>query len=345
MDNNIRPVNHLNMLSKKFPNAWSLVEHRLKAKGKVANWPNWCFLPIIAWRDICNLGQKYINQPISLADYSELAAIGTWRYGLGVYRFDDDFRSCLVNSKLHEQLPSQALLRIPEFCIYLETPGLKFFVFDMHGCWVHLDYEPETSAIRMHFVFDTEVLMLPFSIEIGDWSLFDAVQKTLEKMDHDLAFEFDDTDDSAKAVGLTSDFATDIAPIFSMILYLCSESAEISDRKNPGLPAVRPAMKKTRRDGCRLFPPKNIRIWEIGYKIGARLRTERSSFSGDGNSRAIHQRRGHWHTFLTGPRDEERGKRVKWLPPMMIGMADNYRDDNREGTYTNKGCKRDTRNS
>ncbi|BBA70632.1 AcrVA2 family anti-CRISPR protein [Geobacter sulfurreducens] len=344
MSNDIRPLNHLNIITKQFPIAWKMVEAALIDKGReLPNWPKWCFLPVALWEELCCYGRETISTRYSLGDVYSLAAIGTWRYTQSIYRFDADFRQCLVNSKLHGHIPVDALLRLPEFCIYLDTPGMQFGPFALHGCWVHLDSILGTNEIKMHLLLDLEWFgLMPFILSIGDWPLLDAVRNALEDIDRKTSDKW--ADSLFQVASLSDDFTRDITPLMSMILYLCSDEPEVVDRKSPGTPAKRPGLVKTRH-GNRLFPPDRVRIWEIGNEIGRRLRTARSNYSGETHSHAVHLRCGHWHTFLTGPRNQVRGKRVKWLPPMMVGMADNYHDDFRGTQQSNKASKRAKRHS
>ncbi len=123
-----------------------------------------------------------------------------------------------------------------------------------------------------------------------------------------------------------------IAPFLSVILYLCSVSADIADlrgkRKKPGNP--RPT--KTKK-GMRTFPTDGHTTWLVGYRIGATLRladsekeTEREKSAGEKShaSPRPHVRRAHWHSYWTGPRKEPEKQKLilKWIPPVLVGVED-----------------------
>ena len=79
-------------------------------------------------------------------------------------------------------------------------------------------------------------------------------------------------------------------------------------------------MKKTRK-GLRLFPPEAPMVWEVGWKIGRRIRkAAQGEGTGAGGAVRAHLRRAHWHGFWKGPRKEvdKREMVVKWLPPIMV---------------------------
>jgi hypothetical protein len=112
-----------------------------------------------------------------------------------------------------------------------------------------------------------------------------------------------------------------IAPMVSLLLYLCSESADY--RRPP------PPKSKRNKQGERLLAPVRPTTWDVGARIGAALRRARDAeheFSGEpsaaGTRPRAHIRRAHWHTFWTGPRDGERTPLVKWLPPIPVNVDD-----------------------
>lgn len=74
-------------------------------------------------------------------------------------------------------------------------------------------------------------------------------------------------------------FSDLIAPLVSMVLYLCSEEPDLSAhgaRRQPATP--RPQKIK---GGCRLFPPDAPTIWHVGSDLGSDLRRAASEESSD----------------------------------------------------------------
>jgi hypothetical protein len=106
-----------------------------------------------------------------------------------------------------------------------------------------------------------------------------------------------------------------LAPLISLTLYLCSEIPDwdLEPPKNP------PTVKT--KQGPRTFPVPQPRVWDVGVRIGAALRSAEASASEPSGTHAgprAHIRRAHWHTYLTGT---GRSKRVfHWLPPIPVNM-------------------------
>jgi hypothetical protein len=131
---------------------------------------------------------------------------------------------------------------------------------------------------------------------------------------------------------LAADRAKDLQPLLSLVLYLCSETAQYQDARGSTERPKNPKPVRTKKDGKRGLPPKLIpasqpRVWEVSYRLGAALRAarERSEREAPETTHASprpHVRRAHWHTFLAGPRDGERERRLRWLPPIPVGVRD-----------------------
>ena len=120
--------------------------------------------------------------------------------------------------------------------------------------------------------------------------------------------------------------SADISPLVSLVLYLCSEAAEI--REHGGgkrLPAL-PRPQKTKK-GLKLFPPDHPNRWEVGYRLGAALRQARSEHepteaTGTHGSPRPHIHRAHWHSSWVGKMDqpETRSVSLKWLQPIPVNV-------------------------
>lgn len=65
--------------------------------------------------------------------------MAAWRSTQGIYRFDADVYEAVVNTPVDSGFPLDALLHLPEWCVYIETPGLLFLGEKVHGAWIHVD--------------------------------------------------------------------------------------------------------------------------------------------------------------------------------------------------------------
>ena len=71
--------------------------------------------------------------------------------------------------------------------------------------------------------------------------------------------------------GLVEELTDDVSPLVSLVLYLCSQAAEIRAGGGGDRRPAPPQPVKTKK-GLRLFPPERPTPWEVGYRLGAALR-------------------------------------------------------------------------
>ena len=152
------PTEHLNEISKSYPNAWKMLDTMRQDRGVgLPKWPSWCFFPMAGWYAIACAGQ---NAPAlnvhQLADVSRLAALGAWRYSQGVYRFDKDFYTSLANTVPNGDLPCEVLHRLPEWSVYIETPDNDWFGWPLHGFWCHLEWDVNTQRHELRLLLNTD---------------------------------------------------------------------------------------------------------------------------------------------------------------------------------------------
>lgn len=121
-----------------------------------------------------------------------------------------------------------------------------------------------------------------------------------------------------------------VEPVVSLLLYLCTQAGEIAGRGSPG----NPLPVRTRRGGWKLFPADTPRTWDVGVRLGAALRAAYAAEqTGQGQPHSgprPHIRRGHWHTYLSGPRlradgaplpSAERRANLRWQPPIAVAVS------------------------
>lgn len=313
----------VNWIGKRYPDAWAQADALRRARRH--EWPAWCYLPMEHWWAIAR--RHWPNQQATgetVVDFCRLAALGAWRITQGIYRFDPDLYAALIATPLSGDLPDELLYRLPAWGVYVETPGLTFDGRPLIGVYAHLDHAPHDGHTELRLVLDSEsdLRLFPVPIRLGHGSLQNAVRAlsaiACEKMERHFPEKrefFADTETQ------DAQDARDLAPILALLLYLCADEA---DYERP----PRPRTVHTQKHGRLMAAPENARVWPVGERIGAALRQARErtdATPGDTppTERASprpHWRRAHWHTFWTGPRDGERGVRVKWLPPIPVNL-------------------------
>jgi len=265
-----------------------------------------------------------------LSNVALLGVLGAWRATQGIYRFDSTVFESVVNTTVEGDLPCDVLHRLPEWCVYVETPGLQFLDCALDGFFAHLDWDAGNTDLR--FMLDTEKRLVPLSLNLGPWSMAEALERTL-KSGYKLPTE-PPTDQNVGSppnrISVTIEsFRPIIEPMVSLLLYLCSQNAEIGDgSRRP----VNPTPKKT-KSGLRLFAPDTPTTWEVGVRMGVAIRraqkSEAAAHDGTHAGPRPHIRRAHWHGFRSGPskhtdgsliQTESRKFILRWLPPIMVNV-------------------------
>ena len=310
----MRPLEHLNTASKIFPSAWKQVESMLEGKGKdLPVWPEWCFLPMAAWYAIVSGGGDNRLGIDEIRNVGQLAAIGTWRYSQGIYRFDPDLLAALAKTELEGDIPADVVMRLPEWSIYIETSGMKWSGSELYGFWAHLESDANDGRVELRLLLDMEESLIPFPIHIGKWSLREAVSRALNVA---AAQGVVMGNPILRDSQIDSEITQSLQPLIALVLYLCSDEPEIDNDREPGSSPYRAVPRKV-KGGVRWYAPDRPRIWEIGRAIGHKLRKEVLGCQRDGVK--AHLRRAHWHGFWLGPKAGERTFRYHWLPQIVVG--------------------------
>jgi hypothetical protein len=126
--------------------------------------------------------------------------------------------------------------------------------------------------------------------------------------------------------GVLERLSSDISPLVSLVLYLCSQAAEIKETGAGKREPTRPKPQKTKK-GLRIFAPDQPSRWGVGYRLGAALRQALSEHkpsepTGTHASPRPHIRRAHLHSFWDGKKDQpdDRSVTLKWLPPIAVNV-------------------------
>lgn len=317
-----RPRDHLVVAGKLYPEAWRQADAFRADRGRdgLPDWPDWCYLPMAGWYAIVSGGGESRVPLHMIGDVGRLAALGTWRATQGIYRFDPTLYEAIVSTPVTNDLPHEVLYRLPEWGVYIETPNMTANGSPMHGFFAHLEWDAGNGRPELRLLLDTDAALLPIPIHLGPWSLDESLARmtdvaSLHSMSMGLGPSPADTVDQLRPW---------VEPLISLLLYLCSQNAEIGDGSRV---PKKPEPKRTKR-GWRMFPADRPTTWDVGVRIGSALRRAyRARASGESGTHAgplPHVRRAHWHGFWRGPRKDPaaRAFELRWLPPIPVNVTD-----------------------
>ena len=281
------------------------------------NWPGWCFAPFRNWIATILPGVK---DPHKLPLFFSAITVIPWRYSRSVYRFDPDIYRELISTPFSGDIPTEVLLRIPEWSIFVEMQEES-----VNGFFASLNLRRKAADAPFEavllFVFCTEDGLVPFDIKLSDGTIENAFSKNMARCE-----TFGSNTGNWVGQFFSEHFGDDFSLLkkaLSLVLYICSDEAEIRDRDVPDWEPSFPRPKIT-KGVERLFPADRNRIVDVGRELGAMLRegaTHGEPGAPTGRTVRPHLRRGHWHGYWTGPRKENRDLQkfvLKWLPPIYV---------------------------
>lgn len=295
--------------------------HAGKGDDGTPDWPDWCYVPIAA----SLAATVHHDLPTDLAGV--LAALSAWRMTQGIYRFDSTLYASLIETPVTSDIPADTLYRLPEWCVYVETPeGVRYIGHDVAGAFVWLEHDVNTEGNELRMLLDIDGSPLqPAIVHLGG-AVADGIEAAIvEAEKHTVGIDIG-IREVARA------WVDPVSKILSLLLYMCS----VSDYQRKGaddMPVI-PTPKRT-KSGMRLFGAGGPAMWDVGVRMGAALRAayhaQQLTTGGSHASPRGHVRRGHWHSFRAGPMLTPQGEtipaasrdlRVKWLPPVPVNLPD-----------------------
>ena len=328
-----RPRLALNALTNDYPGIGKLVDGMREVYANInESWSDQCFVPIATMNTLTDLLSRKTGLPKGSVNPSweaaRISALMAWRTTQGIYRIDKDVHTALVETPLSDDIPVEVLKRLPEWCIYIETPNLVVEKIQIHGVWVHLDTFGGKDVDDLRVWVDCE-MPFPILLELKTGNIAENLNRRLNYQH----------DESNNVTGVTrADFVNFVLDILKaivpLVLYICTQTDEIGDGKRS---PFKPLPKRIKGGSVRLFPPDKITSWDVGVRMGAAIRSARQSQAhGVGhdslrNAPRAHIRRAHWHTSRIGPRKladgtiinaQSRDFVVRWQPPIAVNVAD-----------------------
>lgn len=312
-----RAVAWLHTYGRRYPSAWT--DYARLLADPPTEWPTWCWCPLAGAYAVISRGRDRIR-PDEAADIGTLGAIAAWRATQGIYRVHPSLLAELLETPLTGDVPAEILTRLPEWSVYVETPGHALWGAPLAGFWGYLEHDVSEGRTELRLVLDFEdvdqlgqvVVHLGASLEDGvRAAVVDARIQALRMGRAHLAPPLDGVEVAAQG----------IAGLVSTLLYLCADDAEIGARAEAPPRVVRAKKRPI------LPSPKAPVIHETGTRIGAALdlareRVAREHGPSTGRSVSPHVRRAHWHSYLMGPLTAERRRVLRWLSPMLVAADD-----------------------
>lgn len=311
------PERVLQHFGRLYPGVWKSVEQVRQNPGMcrgLTGWQPWCYLPINVASGILIHHTQGDYPSVTQAeialhhDTRMLAALAAWRMTKGVFSFDPTVLREMIDSDARDGLPEECFLRLPEWCVYIPTPGIEYIPgVPMHGFFAYVDDHaaggrnvppelnlemlvdprqgpPELLAL-LHGstqVITDDCAHLHACVDLFAGSFARAMSAMTDNLvqkadtlpqDHESGVT-----DSVRGIASTTEEQrrAALAPMIernlklaNLVLYLCADQADI---RPEGLGNRRLAVQASEKSTKRTFMAPAVMDWRVGWRIGAELR-------------------------------------------------------------------------
>jgi hypothetical protein len=261
-DPSVRTAKIVGLYGRLYPEAWKQVDDFRSRRKELGNWPEWCFLPLAATRRIVTTS-KTLQSPNEAHHASILAALAAWRVTQGIYQFDTTTFDALWHTPVDGEIPGEVLHRLPEWCVYILTPDQSWQGSSLNGFFAHLEHDPNNRRTELRLLLDLSGAagdqLEPITIHLGKGGIAAGVAAITKE----IARQFPVTIYAAD--GTIEQPTSNVSPLVSLVLYLCSEAAELQGPDGAKRIPARPTPQKTKK-GMRIFPPDHPSRWEVATR-------------------------------------------------------------------------------
>lgn len=313
-----RLVGYERDLEATIPRAFEWLDVMRAERGRaLPEWPPWCLLPMAGAWDLATKAKAVDTRlrPLSVSIVPALSALYAWRQGKTVWTFDEELAAALADTDGADRIPGEVLLSLPEWGIYVVQP--EVMPAPWTGFIAHLEHDTNTGNAELRFALDMRdgtLAGIPVILS-GD-----SLVESLEAADMAVLAHAELSGAAVHELpeGGVGRLAEALVGSLALVCYICTKAADITEPDDPGF-------RPQRRQGPPAGRPRQV---AVGYRIGTALRSARSeghTVGTDGlhTARAPHLRRAHWHTYWTGPRDDEavRKRELRWVGPVTVGAV------------------------
>src|SRR5262249_30797404 len=146
-----------------WPTLWKCVDLARAQRGAtLPQWPQWCYLSTAAGRYLMDRVCPARNAALASGSFDAVESfsrmvipLATWRVTQGIYRFDEQVADAVWDTPIDGELPVELLFRLPEWCVYVETPGRSLSSGKrLEGFFAHLNSATGDDHPELHLLLD-----------------------------------------------------------------------------------------------------------------------------------------------------------------------------------------------
>lgn len=300
--------------------------------------------------------QVWADKARRCADLDEVESmlLSSWDDSKQVYRIGKELWDELRIDEADE-VPVDALLRLPYGCIFIERRWVDEYeqlltddMADTWGeascyvtryyegcfCWVegrtlfvdslthhcemrHTDdYGSDVAEVRRGMRMWLDAIELPIDEGISLERWYSEELNVVRKVNESMSYACEVTDEELLMTAHSHSYL--LEHILGSLLYISSKEADVRTVYVP----QKNQSRKSRQTDCT--------VHDVGFRIAPQLAEVRRVYEHEakgqdggktGRHVAPHVRRGHWHGYWTGPRENPTGLEIKWVAPTVVNAS------------------------
>lgn len=261
------PSEHLVDIGRSYSGLWREIDAIRASRGQddIPGWSDSCFLPVGVTSIIVE-SHKLRGMEPQQGDAHRIAVLSAWRPAQDVYQFEPELYDALTSTEM-TRIPTEVLMRLPAWCIYVETPGASWTGPQMSGFWASI--QDVDGRRELHLVVNIEEMMfipVPVSLDCN------TVREGFITGVNDALGNRGNVDEAS--IEQTPHLAVlldAVTKMISLLLYICSTEPDIRSRAGGSwLPSVS-LPKKTKNGWIQLNrslrPTPAFASWYIFWSI------------------------------------------------------------------------------
>ena len=220
---------------KQYPGVWRALDEFRTERGKgLPMWREWCYVPIHAAFAYLTNGKRMEDiSPPEIYQAAQIAgiisALGAWRLTQGVYRFHEKLFQPVWDTPVSGELPVELLFHLPEWCMYVETPGKDFAGTPLRGFFAHIDDDLNYNRAELRLLLDMEAGLNPFVLHLNKSTISESIEAVAEHSTRMTQGYPALVEKNSFTPEFKRTMAERVSPLISLLLYICSATEDMRD--------------------------------------------------------------------------------------------------------------------
>lgn len=160
---------HLRECNRRYPQAWRQIDLLRSKREELGGWPEWCFCPLSGPYAVVSeqfgiddfssfvgtsaySGVEEVDAKGLINDVARIGALSAWRVSQGIYWIDTDVLDAVMDTPMDGAIPVDILMRLPEWCCYVPTPGHAIDGVEAMGFFAFLEHDTHDGRTELRIV-------------------------------------------------------------------------------------------------------------------------------------------------------------------------------------------------